>query len=132
MSLKALAHKAVERNRQRNQSATSQLRSATGSATRPLESQYLSGSQSCVFSFPRKRNRATGERQTQLAAQPMRNWQRADAIAADLISRLCVAWAWPPTEYAELLELHRAGRLSLEYIERLIQDAPPSLRRGRE
>lgn len=60
------------------------------------------------------------------------NWQRADAVAADLISRLCVAWACPPTEYAELLELHRAGRLSLKYIERLIQDAPPSLRMGGE
>ena len=51
----------------------------------------------------------------------------AAAEARELIARLCRAWACPPGEYAELLELYRQGTLTLDYIERLIHDAPPSL-----
>lgn len=53
------------------------------------------------------------------------NWQQAGDVARDLIARLSQSWACLPGEFEELLELHRAGKLELPYIERLIRDAPP-------
>ena len=50
--------------------------------------------------------------------------QQADEIAHALIERLCVAWDCPQGEFDELQLLHRQGKLTLEYIELLIQDAP--------
>lgn len=58
------------------------------------------------------------------------NWQRAGNVARDLIARLSQAWACPPGEYEELLALYQQGKLTLDYIERLIQDSPPGLARG--
>lgn len=55
-------------------------------------------------------------------------WQHAGALARDVISRLCRAYACPPGEFEELLALYREGKLTMDYIERLIQDAPPALR----
>ena len=57
------------------------------------------------------------------------DWHQAGDISRALIDRLCVAWVCPPGEYGELLALYLGGKLTLAYIECLIQDAPPSLRR---
>ena len=49
----------------------------------------------------------------------------ADEIARALIERLAMAWICPPGEFDELLNLHREGKLTLDYIKVLIADAPP-------
>lgn len=132
MSLKAAALEAIQRNKLRNTDATSPGNHATHHATHPAQTQHLSGSQCCIPRNTRECNNATNAPAVQQAVQRHTqhgsNWQQADDIARHLIERLCRAWACPPGEYTELVALYQQGRLTLAYIERLIQEAPPGLR----